>query len=196
MPRLAENGLNPQIGLVSVQSAVQEADTSLVPGAQAPLFSLPDADMEMFHLADALARHNVVLYFYPKDSMPSSIHQAIAFSDHESEIEALDAEVIGVSLDDCLRHADFRDEHGLSLRLLSDEDAEACRLYGVWQLIESTGVPKASVKRTSFIIRRDGVIHDVLHDTGSREHLASVLQSLKELTRSNHGDRQKYRRHA
>ena len=196
MARLMATANHAPLHAVSVQSVLHGTDSQLGPGAKAPLFTLPDADMEMFDLSEALSRHNVVLYFYPRDGMPSSLRQAIAFSDHESEFADCDAEVVCVSLDDCLRHADFRDEHGLSMRLLSDEDAEACRLYGVWQQQEIGGVPKASVQRTTFIIGRDGVIHHVLHDAGTREHLAEVLQLLKELTRSNNGDRQKYRRHA
>jgi peroxiredoxin len=196
MARLMERFSDTPARPVGVQSVPHGTDSQLAVGARAPMFSLPDADMEMFDLADALNRHNVVLYFYQRDGMPSSLRQAIAFSDHESEFLDCDAEVIGVSLDDCLRHAHFRDEHGLSMRLLSDEDAEACRLYGVWQQQEIGGVPKASVQRTTFIIGRDGVIHHVLHDAGTREHLAEVLQLLKKLTRSNHGDRQKYRRNA
>ncbi|MFT3733596.1 MAG: peroxiredoxin [Rhodocyclaceae bacterium] len=182
--------------LSSVQSATHGLVAELTTGSPAPLFSLPDADMEMFDLREALSRHNVVLYFYPRDGMPSSTQQSILYSDHESEFTDCDAEVVGVSLDDCLRHADFRDEHGLSMRLLSDEDAEACRLYGVWHQQEIGGVPKASVQRKTFIIRRDGVIHRVFQDVGSREHLAAVLQSLKELTRSEHGNRQEHRRNA
>lgn len=197
MARLMQlDATHSQRTLSSVQSGSHDRGRDLAPGAPAPLFTLPDADMEMFDLQEALSRHNVVLYFYPRDGMPSSTQQSILYSDHEAEFADCDAEVVGVSLDDCLRHADFRDEHGLSMRLLSDEDAEACRLYGVWQQQEIGGVPKASVQRKTFIIGRDGVIHRVFQDAGSREHLAAVLQSLKELTRSEHGDRQKHRRNA
>jgi alkyl hydroperoxide reductase subunit AhpC len=46
--------------------------------------------------------------------------------------------ILGVSRDDCLSHADFRDKHGLSVRLLSDEEGEVCRKFGVSQFRERT----------------------------------------------------------
>ncbi|GAB4063425.1 peroxiredoxin [Uliginosibacterium sediminicola] len=186
----------PQSPSLGVQSALQATGGMLVPGSLAPIFTLPDADMCMFDLADAISRHNVVLYFYPRNGMPSCTRQAIQYSDNESAFADCDAVMVGVSLDSCQRHAAYRDAHGLAMQLLSDEEAEVCRLYGVFEQLDVGGVPRASVQRASFIIGRDGVIHDVFHDAGAQDHLAAVLQSLKELTRSKHGDRQKYRRHA
>ena len=89
-------------------------------GHPAPTFSLPDADMETVRLADFKGRKHVVLYFYPKDGTPACTMQAIDFSDHEEHFAEADCVVIGVSCDDCITHAEFRDENGLSVTLLAD----------------------------------------------------------------------------
>jgi peroxiredoxin Q/BCP len=89
--------------------------------------------MEVFDLAAERGRHHVVLYFYPRDNTPGCTRQAADFSDHEDEFVRQDCIVVGVSPDDCLTHAEFRDQHGLSVRLLSDVDTDVCRLYRVWR---------------------------------------------------------------
>lgn len=165
-------------------------------GTKAPTFVLPDADMEMFDLQAELSRRIVVLGFFARDRMPSSLRTTIAYSDIESEFSRVGAEVACVSLDECLNHADFRDEHGLAIRLLSDPEAEVCRQYGVLHLREVDGVTRTAVQRVTFIIGRDGVIHHVLDDAGSREHAATVLNLVKDLSRSINGNRQEHRRHA
>lgn len=170
---------------------------ALCEGQPAPLFSLPDADMEMFDLASVLGSHHVVLYFYPRDNTPGCTRQAIDFSDHDADFAQEKCIVIGISPDDCLTHADFRDEHGLSVELLADEEGEVCRLYGVWQSEMRDGVMKRGVRRSTFIISSDGVLRHVLHDVNPRGHAAEVFQLVKQLnSRKLNGNRQKHGRHA
>lgn len=170
---------------------------ALCEGQPAPLFSLPDADMEMFDLASVLGSHHVVLYFYPRDNTPGCTRQAIDFSDHDADFAKEKCIVIGISPDDCLTHADFRDEHGLSVELLADEEGEVCRLYGVWQSEMRDGVMKRGVRRSTFIISSDGVLRHVLHDVNPRGHAAEVFQLVKQLnSRKLNGNRQKHGRHA
>ncbi|WP_374247365.1 peroxiredoxin [Zoogloea sp.] len=168
-----------------------------IEGQPAPLFSLPDADMEMFDLASVLGSHHVVLYFYPRDNAPGCTRQAIDFSDHDADFAKEKCVVIGISPDDCLTHADFRDQHGLSVELLSDEDGEVCRLYGVWQSAAVDGVVKRGVRRSTFIVSSDGVLCHVLHDVNPRGHAAEVFQLVKQLNSRNvNGNRQEHGRHA
>ena len=170
---------------------------ALCEGQPAPLFSLPDADMEMFDLASVLGSHHVVLYFYPRDNTPGCTRQAIDFSDHDADFAKEKCIVIGISPDDCLTHADFRDEHGLSVELLADEEGEVCKLYGVWQSEMRDGVMKRGVRRSTFIISSDGVLRHVLHDVNPRGHAAEVFQLVKQLnSRKLNGNRQKHGRHA
>jgi len=150
-------------------------------GQPAPLFSLPDADMETVELAQFLGKMNVVLYFYPKDGTPGCTLQATDFSDHEEEFARQDCVVLGVSPDDCLRHADFRDQHGVSIRLLADTEAEVCRKYGVAHEKESNGSRKICITSSTFIIDKSGTVRHVFWGVNPRGHAAEVLDFIKSL---------------
>jgi peroxiredoxin Q/BCP len=153
----------------------------LQPGQAAPLFTLPDADMELFDSASLLGKQHVVLFFYPKDGTPYCTLEAIDFSDHESEFNRHGCAVIGVSRDDCLAHADFRDKHGLSIRLLSDEDGEVCRKFGVLHFREHDGHKKLCLIRSTFIIDKQGIVRHALYDVPAKGHAAAVFQLVKQL---------------
>ena len=150
-------------------------------GDSAPVFALPDADMELFDLAEEIGRHHVVLYFYPRDNTPGCTLQAADFSDHETDFAQCDCIIVGVSPDDCLTHAEFRDEHGLSVRLLSDEDKEVCQLYGVLQSRVIDGVTRSGLVRTTFIIDKQGVVRHILSDVSPRGHAAEVFKLVSKL---------------
>jgi peroxiredoxin Q/BCP len=154
-------------------------------GDIAPAFSLPDSDMEMFDLASVVGKQNVVLYFYPRDNTPGCTRQAADFSDHEDEFARYDCIVVGVSPDDCLTHAEFRDQEGLSIRLLSDSDIEVCRLYNVWQEREVDGVKKMGVRRSTFVIDKQGRIRHAVYDVTPRGHAAAIFELVKELEPQN-----------
>lgn len=153
----------------------------LQPGQAAPLFTLPDADMELFESSSLLGRQHAVLFFYPKDGTPCCTREAIDFSDRESDFNAQGCAVIGVSRDDCLVHADFRDKHGLSIRLLSDDDGEVCRKFGVMHFRAHNGHKKLCLIRSTFIIDRQGIVRHALYDIPAKGHAAAVLQLVRQL---------------
>jgi len=150
-------------------------------GHAAPNFTLPDADMESIKLADYKGRQHVVLYFYPKDDTPGCTIEAIEFSDLDDELRNLDTVVLGVSRDDCMSHAAFRDKHGLAVRLLADTEAEACKKYGVWQEKEKDGVKKMGIVRSTFIIDKKGILRHALYGVTAKGHAQEVLKLIKAL---------------
>jgi len=149
-------------------------------GSPAPDFTLPDADMEMVKLSK-LKGKTVVLYFYPKDDTPGCTVQAIEFSDLEEEFNAVNALVLGVSRDDCISHAGFRDKHGLAVDLLSDEDGKVCEKYGVWQEKEKDGIKKMGIVRSTFVIDKAGVLRHAQYGVSPKGHAAEILNMIKEL---------------
>jgi peroxiredoxin Q/BCP len=150
-------------------------------GQAAPLFSLPDADMETVELARFLGKQNVVLYFYPKDGTPGCTLQATDFSDHEDEFARHDCVVLGVSPDDCLCHAEFSDQNGISIRLLADTESEVCRQYGVVHEKETNGCKKSCITRSTFIIDKQGTVRHAFYGVNPRGHAAEVLNLVKSL---------------
>ncbi len=150
-------------------------------GQPAPLFSLPDADMESVELGTFRGKKNVVLYFYPRDGTPSCTLQATEFSDHEEQFTRHGCVVLGVSPDDCLCHAKFRDDNGVSIRLLADTEGEVCRKYGVLQDGEANPGRRSPVRRATFVIDRKGTVRHALHDVNPRGHALEVLHLVKAL---------------
>jgi thioredoxin-dependent peroxiredoxin len=180
-----------------IVSFALEGEPMLRSGDNAPLFSLPDADMENFDMASVRGNRHVVLFFYPRDNTPSCTLQAADFSDHEDVFNRLDCIVVGVSPDDSLTHAEFRDEHGLSIRLLADTEAEACKLFGVWREKVVDGVKRMGVLRSTFIIDKTGQIRHALYDVAPRGHVAEVLALVRELEPEKaNANRKKHRRNA
>lgn len=148
-------------------------------GETAPDFELPDSEMEMVRLGGFRGKHSIVLYFYPKDDTPGCTMEAIDFSELEDAFAARHAVVLGVSMDDCISHSAFRDKHGITVRLLADEDGEACRKYGVLQEKEIEGKRRTGILRSTFIIDRKGVVQHALYGVNPRGHAAEVLNLLK-----------------
>jgi thioredoxin-dependent peroxiredoxin len=149
-------------------------------GHAAPSFTLADADMANVKLADYKGQP-VVLYFYPRDDTPGCTIEATEFSDMDDDFSKLNAVVLGVSRDDCLSHAAFRDKHGLVVRLLADTEGTVCNKYGVWQEKEKDGVKKMGIVRSTFIIDKDGIVRHALYGITPKGHAAEVLKLIKAL---------------
>lgn len=156
----------------------------LQPGQTAPPFSLPDADMEIFDSRSLHGKQHAVVFFYPKDGTPYCTQETTEFSDHEDEFNRLGCVILGISRDDCLAHADFRDRNGLSVRLLSDVDGKVGHQYGVYHYREKDGHRKLTVLRSTFIIDRHGIIQHALYDVSPKGHAAEVFKLVKQLNGS------------
>lgn len=150
-------------------------------GHPAPQFSLPDASMEIMHLSSYRGKKNVVLYFYPRDGSPGCTIQSIDFSDREQEFAKLDTVVFGISRDDVLSHAAFRDEQGLSVQLLSDTDAVVSRKYDVLEKKVVDGKARETLSRSTFIIDKKGILRHILRDVSPKDHADEVLKKVKAL---------------
>jgi len=156
----------------------------LQPGQPAPTFSLPDADMESFDLASLRGKQHAVIFFYPKDGTPYCTREAIDFSDHEMEFNHHGCVIVGISRDDCLAHAEFRDKNGLSVRLLSDVDGAVGHKYGVYHYREQDGHKKLVVQRSTFIVDKQGIIRHAFYEVPPKGHAAEVFQLVKQLNGS------------
>ena len=162
----------------------------LSPGAAAPAFKLADADMELVQSSAFRGKRNVVLYFYDKDNLPGSTVEAIEFSDLNDEFRRCNCEVLGVSPDDWLSHAEFRDKHGLSVRLLADPECEVCKSYDVMKAATVDGVAgngseivvckRPHVLRSTFVIDREGKVRHALYGVATAKgHAREVLKLVK-----------------
>jgi peroxiredoxin Q/BCP len=153
----------------------------LDPGIVAPDFELPDAAMDAVRLSDYRGKKVVVLYFYHRDNDPGCTREAIEFSDLADRYAKANAVVLGVSLDDPLCHEDFRDRHGLLVRLLSDTDGDVSRLYHALRETERDGVIKLALIRSTFVVDFAGTLRHALYNVTPRGHAADVLSLVQQL---------------
>ena len=150
-------------------------------GMDAPQFELFDADMEKFSLAAHLGKKNIVLYFYPKDGTPGCTMEANEFSDLDDKFKRLGTLVVGVSRDECLSHAEFRDKYGFSVLLLSDPESIVCKKYGVLHDKEVDGHKRIAVQRSTFVIDKQGKLRHVLYGVHAHGHAIEILKLIEEL---------------
>src|ERR1700680_561874 len=142
-------------------------------GERAPEFTLPDETGKDRSLTDFLNAGATILYFYPVDFTPGCIRQACAMRDLEADIQNAHLRVIGISPQSPQSHARFRAKHNLPFSLLSDEDKEVIKMYGV------NGPLGLGVRRATFLIDGSRRIRDaVLADFGIARHVDFVRKAI------------------
>jgi thioredoxin-dependent peroxiredoxin len=149
-------------------------------GDQAPDFTGTLADGRTLRSRDLRGRRHIVLYFFPKDFTPGCTREACSFRDHRAEVAALDAEIVGVSLDPPEKHARFAETHQLPYPLISDRTAEIAAAYGVARL--GGWLPS---KRVTFVIDKTGVVRRVIQSEFRIErHIEEAIETLRALQAS------------
>lgn len=119
--------------------------------ASAPDFTLKDANGKDWRLSDHRGQV-VVLLFYPGDETPICTRQMCSVRDRWDDYVATGAEVVGISSDSVESHQKFAAHHNLPLRLLSDSEGTASKLYGARSLIPG------KVARSVFVIDAQGIL--------------------------------------
>ena len=144
-------------------------------GTQAPAFTLLDQRGNKISLADYAGKKNVVIYFYPKAMTPGCTVQACGIRDTYAKFQALDTVVLGVSPDSVDRLVKFEDKQELNFKLLSDEDHSVTDSFGAWGLKKFMGREYMGVKRSTFVIDKQGVIVMVMDKVKTKSHHEDVL---------------------
>src|SRR5260370_27064913 len=99
-------------------------------GATAPAFTLPSQEDKPVSLKDYKGQW-VVLYFYPKDQTTGCTIEAHNFQRDMAKYDALNAVVLGVSLDTVEGHKAWCAKDTFSFKLLADPDHKVVDAYGV-----------------------------------------------------------------
>ena len=162
------------VGTLAAQIAVSAGNVAV--GNPAPEFELPDQVGQLHSLEDYRDQW-VVLYFYPKDETPGCTTQACEFRDNIFAFRELNAQILGVSLDDVESHKAFADNHNLPFPLLADTEGVTADLYGVKTKMMGWTV----AKRQTFLIDPDGKIAKHYEKVDPDEHSAEVLADLAAL---------------
>ncbi|MDX1508008.1 MAG: peroxiredoxin [Woeseiaceae bacterium] len=145
-------------------------------GEPAPEFELPDQDGQLHSLEDYRDSW-VVLYFYPKDETPGCTTEACEFRDNIFAFRKLNAQILGVSLDDVESHKAFAENYSLPFPLLADTNGAAADAYGVKTKMMGFTV----AKRQTFLINPEGVIAKHYEKVKPATHSQEVLADLEAL---------------
>ncbi len=153
------------------------AADQVVVGQPAPEFELPDQEGQLHSLEDYRDRW-VVLYFYPKDGTPGCTTEACEFRDNIFAFREMNAQILGISLDDVESHKSFAEDHKLPFPLLADTEGTAADAYGVKTKFAGMTV----AKRQTFIIDPVGNIAKHYEKVTPATHSAEVLSDLEAFT--------------
>src|ERR1700755_1970527 len=144
-------------------------------GDRAPDFELPGTGGRTYRLADYRGR-KLILAFYPGDATTVCTKQFCKYRDQGDRIDALDAEVLGISPQSLDSHEHWVKEQELNVPLLADEDLAVSKRYGTTGWIGPLGrlaglkeTPGGRyIMRSIFIVDEEGVIrHRHVSRTGS-----------------------------
>ncbi len=144
------------------------------PGDLAPDFTLLDQHGVERNLAALAANGPVVLFFYPAALTRGCTAESCHFRDLAAEFAALDAQRVGISMDDVAKQAAFDAANHLDYPLLADVGGRVARAYGV-----KRGLDVLRVRRTTFVIDPDLKVLEVfaseLHMAAHADRALAVL---------------------
>jgi peroxiredoxin len=150
---------------------------ALLPGTQAPDFSLRCTPDQWISLSDFRGQ-NVVLAFYPADWSPVCGDQLALYNEILEEFQNFNAELIGISVDGAWCHAAFARDRKLHFPLIADFEPKGAvaREYGAYR--DKDGVSE----RALFVIDTDGIVHwSYVSPIGVNPGAAGILSALEDL---------------
>ena len=107
-----------------------------------------------------------IIYFYPKDFTQGCTIEARNFQRDIAKYEAVNAVILGVSVDNEQSHKDFCAKEGLNFKLLADTEAKVSEQYG--SVMEYNGAKLSA--RNTFIIDPQGKVVKVFEKVKVAAH--------------------------
>ena len=142
-------------------------------------FELLDHDGNSVSLSSFNGSKNVVLCFYPKNHLfacPSKkvFEMAKSVISVYSEIVSTDTVLFAISVDSVDSQAEFVKEYQIPYVHLSDPKKIACKTYA------GTNIAGLA-KRSTFVIDKSGIVHDVIREINVSSHGQEILDSLNKI---------------
>ncbi|URJ23318.1 thioredoxin-dependent thiol peroxidase [Blochmannia endosymbiont of Camponotus sp. C-003] len=147
-------------------------------GDTAPQFNLPDQNGVLISLNSFIGIKKILVYFFPKAMTPGCTIQACKLRDNMHAFRKLNIEIIGISNDTSEKLAKFSEKEMLNFTLLTDENNQIAKKFGVWGEKKFMGKPYNGIHRVSFIINQTGMIEQVFQHFKPVDHDQIVLRYL------------------
>jgi len=112
-------------------STFSQETATLEVGDKAPKFKTYTSEGTTWDVKNYIGEKYIVVYFYPAAMTGGCTKQACAYRDFKTQIESVDAVVVGVSGDNVEGLKLFKKAHDLNFPLLSDETGEIAKQFGV-----------------------------------------------------------------
>lgn len=148
---------------------------------KAPDFTLNDTQNNSVSLSDFNNESNVVLLFFPLAFSSVCTKELCNTRDNYKLYNALDAEVIGISVDSFFSLRAFKEANNINFSLLSDFNKEVSEKFGVLDM-DFFGMKGVS-KRSVFVIDKDqNIVHkEILDDADDLPDFSKVQDVLADL---------------
>ncbi len=168
------------------------AAAALAPGAKAPDFTTRGATagkVFTLHLAEALKKGPVVLYFFPAAFTPGCSAEARAFAAAIDDFKKSGAQVIGMSADPVSILADFSKKDCAGQFPVASAGPAVIKGYDVAlgrERVGPDGQARAITNRTSYVIAPSGAVIYVHSDANPADHVRNTLDAVRKY-RAAHG---------
>ncbi len=152
-------------------------------GEKAPDFTLIGMDMKPRSLGGFRGK-NVVLAFFPGAFTSVCRKELCTLRDTIAKLEELDAQVLGISVNDPFTNKAFHEQNMLNFPLLSDYNREVLEKYGVAQRDFAGLRGYTAAKRSIFVLDRDVVVRYVWvsEDPGVEPDYDEIKGALEEIS--------------
>ena len=159
-------------------------------GDKAPEFKAQADDGSTWDISKFLGKEYIVVYFYPGAMTGGCTKQACSYRDHISNLDSVNAIVVGISGDKIENLQLFRQAENLNFTLLSDEKGVIAGKFGVplgegGSIIRTVAgtehelVRDISAKRWTFIIGLDSKVIYKNESVNPEKDTEEVLSFLK-----------------
>lgn len=149
-------------------------------GDVAPDFRLLDDRGEPVSLYELTGKgQRVLVYFYPRANTPGCTKEACDFRDNLAALNDVGVEVVGISPDKPEKLAKFREDHGLTFRLLSDPEKEVMSAWGAFGEKKNYGKIVQGVIRSTLMVEPDNKVSLAKYNVRATGHVARILKELE-----------------
>lgn len=121
----------------------------------------------------------IVLFFYPQDNTPTCTKEACNLRDNYTDLKKQNLNIYGISPDSKEKHNKFINKYDLPYDLLIDTNHFIATKYGVWGRKKFMGIVFDGIHRTTFVINKQGIIHEIIYPVDSGSHHDQILISIQ-----------------